>query len=96
MNPKESHFVDVKQIICFVRRIIDNSIWYINETNLSLASYNNADWADNADDRKSTIGGCFHLENNLVLWHSKKHKLLSLFMAEAKYIAARNYCTQLL
>ena len=48
------------------------------------------------DDRKSTLGGCFYLGNNLVSWISKKQNSVSLSIAEAEYIAAGSCCTQLL
>ena len=48
------------------------------------------------DDRKSTLGGCFYLGNNLVSWMSKKQNYVSLSTAEAEYIATRNCCTQVL
>ena len=52
--------------------------------------------ARNADDRKSTLGGCFYIGNNFVSWMSKKQNSISLFIAEAEYIVAGSYCTQLL
>jgi len=85
-NPKESHITAVK---CIIR-------WYSRETNLVVARYPDADWAGNADDRKSTSGGCFYVGNNLVAWMSKKQASISLSTAEAEYIAAGSYCTQLL
>ena len=48
------------------------------------------------DDRKSTSGGCFYLSNNFVSWISKKQISVSLSTAEAEYIVAGSYCTQLL
>jgi len=66
------------------------------ETNLVLAGYSNADWAGNADDRKSTYEGCFYVGTNLVAWMSRKQSSISLSTAEAEYIAARSCCTQLL
>ena len=96
VNPKESHLATVKQIICFIRKIVDDGIWYINDTNSSLAGYNDVDWAGNVDDRKNNTRGCFYLGNNLVLWQSKKHNSISLSTAKAEYIAAGNYCIQLL
>ena len=48
------------------------------------------------DDRKSTSGGCFYLDNNLVLWMSKKQNSVSLSTAKAEYIATRSCYTQLL
>ena len=64
-NSKESHMSALKRIIKYVKTIV----W---DTNDFLAGYSNADWAGNADDRKSTLGGCFYVGNNLVSWMSKK------------------------
>ena len=71
-------------------------MWYSKDTNDILARYFDADWARNADDRKSTLGGCFYIGNNLVSWMSKKQNSILLFIAEAEYIVAGSYCTQLL
>ncbi|KAK0583735.1 hypothetical protein LWI29_002305 [Acer saccharum] len=60
------------------------------------ASFSDADWAGNCDDRKSTSGGCFFLGNNLVSWFCKKQNSISLSTAEAEYIAAGSGCTQLM
>ena len=38
-------------------------MWYSKDTNDVLAGYSDADWAGNADDRKSTSGGCFYVGN---------------------------------
>jgi hypothetical protein len=61
-----------------------------------VAGYSDADWVGNADDRKSTFGGCFYMGNNLVAWMSRKQSFISLSTAEAEYIVARSCCTQLL
>ena len=66
------------------------------ESNLSLAGFSDSDWADNVDDRKSTTGGCFYVGANFVTWMSKKQNSMSLSTTEAKYIAARSCCSQLL
>ena len=71
-------------------------MFYSKESNLSLAGFSDSDWADNADDRKSTIGGCFYIRANLVVWMSKKQNFVSLSTAKAKYIAAGSCCSQLL
>jgi hypothetical protein len=66
-NPKESHLTAVKGIIRYVNDTLSYGIWYSRETNLVVAGYSDADWAGNADDRKSTSGGCYYVGNNLVL-----------------------------
>ncbi|CAM9000062.1 unnamed protein product [Rhodiola kirilowii] len=95
-DPKESHLLQVKRIIKYVCGTVDFGIWYTKDTNPHLVGYCDADWAGNAEDRKSTYGGCFFLGNNLVSWFSKKQNSISLSTAEAEYRAAGSSCTQLL
>ncbi|CAM8969155.1 unnamed protein product [Rhodiola kirilowii] len=93
---KERHLLQVKRIIKYVCGTVDFGIWYTKDTNPHLVGYCDADWAGNAEDRKSTSGGCFFLGNNMVSWFSKKQNRILLSMAEAEYIAAGSCCTQLL
>ena len=66
VNPKESHMIALKRIIKYVKTTADFGVWYSKDTNDVLAGYSDVDWAVNADDRKSTSGGCFYVGNNLV------------------------------
>ena len=70
-NPKESHITTVKHIIKYVETTSNFGVWYDKDTNDVLARYSYASWARNADDWKSTSGGCFYLGYNLVSWMSK-------------------------
>ena len=85
--------IALKKIIKYVKVIADFGVWYSKDTN---NWYFDADWAGNADDRKSTSGGCFYVGNNFVSWMSKKQNFISLSTTEAEYIAASNCYTQLL
>ena len=62
-NPKESHMTALKRIIKYVKTTAEFSVWYRNDV---LVGYSDADWAGNANDRKSTLEGCFYVDNNLV------------------------------
>ena len=86
----------VKRIIRYVSGTTDHGIWFTSDTNTHLAGYSYANWAGNADDRKSTTRGCFFIGNNLVSWYSKKQNSISFSTTKAEYIAARSCCTQLL
>ena len=77
-NPKESHFNAVKRIFKYVSGTCDFGLFYSKESNVSLVGYFVANWASNADDRKSTIGGCFYEGTNLVIWMSKKQNSVFL------------------
>ena len=95
-NPKEPHMTALKRIIKYVKIIAEFGVWYSKDTSDVLAGYSDPNWAWNADDRKSTLGGCFYVGNNLVSWMSKKQNSISLSTTEAKYITASSCYTQLL
>ena len=78
----------VKRIIKYVGGTCDYGLFYSKESNLSLAGFSDSNWASNADDRKSTSGGCFYVGANLVAWMSKMQNSVSLSTAKAEYIAA--------
>ena len=92
-NPKISHLNVVKRIIKYVGGTCDYGLFYSKKSNLSLIGFFYSNWAGNADDRKSTTGGCFYVEANLVTWISKKQNYVSLSNAEAEYIAAGSCCS---
>ena len=98
-NPKMTHFIAVKKIIKYVSGTCDFVLFYSKESNVSLVRYSDVDWASNVDDRKSTTGGYYYVGTNLVAWMSNFFFfffLVSLSIAEAKYIAAGSCCSQLL
>ena len=88
--------IALKIIIKYVKTTVDFSVWYNKDTNDVLTGCSNANWAGNANNRKSTLGGCLYVGNNLVSWMSKKQNSISLFIIEAEYIATGSCCTQLL
>ena len=83
-NPKESHMIALKRIIKYVKTIADFGVWYIKDINDVLTGYSDANWARNADDRKSTSGGCFCMGNNFISWMSKKQNSISLSTAKVE------------
>ncbi|XP_019163581.1 PREDICTED: uncharacterized protein LOC109159925 [Ipomoea nil] len=55
--PKESHLIAAKMILKYVKGIVQYGLWYSKESDMSLVTFCDADWAGNVDDRKSTSGG---------------------------------------
>ena len=95
-NSKVLQLNAIKRIIKYVGGTCDYGLFYSKKSNLSLVEFSDSDWAGNADDRKSTTGGCFYIRANLVAWMSKKQNSVSLSTGETKYIVAGNCCSQLL
>ncbi|XP_026378900.1 uncharacterized protein LOC113273382 [Papaver somniferum] len=63
-DPRESHLKSVKRIIRYVNGTLDYGLSYSMDTNDSLVTYSDADWAGCVEYRKSTSGGCFYGNNN--------------------------------
>ena len=74
--------IALKRIIKCVKTITEFGVWYSKDINDVLVDYSDADWARNANDRKSTLRGCFYVGNNPVSWMSKKQNSISLSIAE--------------
>jgi hypothetical protein len=53
-NPKMSHLTQVKRILKYVNGTSDYGILYAHDQNSKLVGYCDADWAESANDRKST------------------------------------------
>ena len=94
-DPTMSHLTQVKRILKYINSTSDYGILYSYRENSKLMAYCDINWAGNADDRKSTTGGCFFLGNNIISWFNKKQNCVSLSTAEAEYIAAGSSCSQL-
>ena len=55
-----------------------------------LVGFTNLDWADDPDDRNSTVGYVYSLASRPVTWACKKQQAIDLSSAEAEYQGAVN------
>jgi hypothetical protein len=62
----------VKRIFKYLKGALDFDLWYPRGKYFTLVAYTYADWVGSVDDKKSTSGGAFFLENSLVSWLSNK------------------------
>lgn len=56
--------------------------------NYLLTGYSDSDRGGNIDDRKSTDGMTFYLDENLITWVSQKQRCVALSSCEAEFMAA--------
>jgi len=52
-----------------------------------LISYSDVDWEGDVDHSKSTLGYVFLLNDNAIIWRSKKQSCIALSNIEAEYVA---------
>ena len=70
--PKESHMLDAKKIIRYLKGTSNLGLWDSRNSSLELIGFSDADYDGCKIDRKSTSDTCQFLGLNLISWHCKK------------------------
>lgn len=105
-RPTLLHQNAAKRILRYVKGTINLGLIYTRDSqNNILTGYSDSDLAGHVDDRKSTKGMAFYLNEILVTWVSQKQRYVALSSCEAEFMAAtaaacqaiwlRNLLTQL-
>lgn len=87
-HPLEEHWKAVKRILRYLSGTLHHGLLIQPapaHQPLSLLGFCDADWASDADDRRSTSGACVFLGPNLISWWSKKQQLVARSSDEAEY-----------
>lgn len=88
-RPTEIHMAAAKRIIRYVNGTLDYGLIYSKgDGNYLLSGYSDSDLAGNVDDRRSTGGMAFYLNENLITWVSQKQKCVALSSCESEFMAA--------
>ena len=94
-RPTVMHQGAVKRILRYVQGTLDYGIEYRRGTgNYLLAGFSDSDLAGNPDDRRSTGGVVFYLNESLITWVSQKQKCVALSSCEAEFMAATGAACQ--
>ena len=87
-SPTKAHWSAVKRILRYLKGTTGYGLLYSeNQDDESLIGYSDADWAGDANDRKSTSGYFFMISGAPVSWRSRKQSCVALSTAEAEYVA---------
>ncbi|XP_074299912.1 uncharacterized protein LOC141631091 [Silene latifolia] len=74
----------------------DLYLWYPMDCNFTLTGYSDADYAGCSVERKSTSGIATFVGPCVISWASKKQNTVALSTAESEYVAATQFCAQIL
>ncbi|GJT13524.1 putative ribonuclease H-like domain-containing protein [Tanacetum coccineum] len=96
VNPKTSHLSAVKRIFSYLKGKPKLGLWYPRVSLFDLEAYSDSDYAGANLDRKSTTGGYQFLCRRLISWQCKKQTIMATSTTKAEYVAAANYCRQVL
>ncbi|GKB43295.1 putative ribonuclease H-like domain-containing protein [Tanacetum coccineum] len=96
VTPKALHLNAVKRIIRYLKHQPKLGLWYPRDSPFELEAFSDSDYGGASLDRKSTTGGCQFLGRRLISWQCKKQTIVANSTTEAEYVAAANYCGQVL
>jgi hypothetical protein len=86
-NPGLKHWQAVKHVLRYLRGTSNYKLEFNKNEKAEIICYTDADWAGEADDRKSTSGFVFVLKGGAISWCSKKQPTIALSTCEAEYLA---------
>nr|GEX13166.1 hypothetical protein [Tanacetum cinerariifolium] len=96
VTPKTSHPHAVKRIFRYLKGQPKLGLWYPKDSPFDLEAYSDDDYVGASLDRKSTTRGCQFLGKMLISWQCKKQTIVANSTTKAEYVAAANYCGQVL
>ena len=83
--PSKDRMDAVMRILHYLKSSPGKGLMFSKNDHLNVDGYIDADWARNITDRKSTSGYFTFVGGNLVMWRSKKQKVVALFSAKAEF-----------
>ncbi|XP_074347489.1 secreted RxLR effector protein 161-like [Apium graveolens] len=94
-RPTMMHLQAVKRIMRYIRGTLDHGLIYLRDSgNNMLTGYSDSDLAGHLDDRRSTGGMVFYLNESIITWVSQKQKCVALSSCEAEFMAATTAACQ--
>ena len=99
-DPKPLHWTAVKRIFRYLKYTKNFTLTFGGNDediqNVDLNIFCDADWANDASDRKSISGYVVTVAGGAVSWSSKKQQTVALSTAEAEYVSATHVAKQVL
>jgi histone deacetylase 1/2 len=96
--PRCVHWSAVKRILRYVQGTISHGLVLRPSSTRPdlLSAFSDADWAGNADDRRSTGGFAIFYGGNLVSWSARKQATVSHSSTESEYKAVANATAEII
>ena len=88
-RPTLMHLNAAKRILRYVKGTMNYGLVYTKDSrNNMISGYSDSDLGGNLDDRKSTGGMVYYLNESVISWVSQKQKCVALSSCEAEFMAA--------
>ena len=90
-SPKESHLEAVYKILRYLKGSPGRGLFFKKGDSKKVKIYTDANWAESAEDKRSTTNYCTYVWGNLVTWRSKKQSVIARSSVEAEF---QSSCTR--
>ncbi|KAI3518152.1 hypothetical protein L1887_06594 [Cichorium endivia] len=88
-KPTVNHLQAVKGILRYVKGTLEFGLKYSKgKKDVTLTGYSDSDLANDVNDRRSTGGMAYYVNENLISWASQKQRCVALSSCEAEFMAA--------
>jgi len=85
-SPCDSHWNAIVRILKYIKRAPGKGLVFTDRGHTNIVGYSDADWAGDANDRRSTSGYCIFVGGNLISWKSKKQTVVARSSTEAGFV----------
>jgi transposase InsO family protein len=86
-DPNETHLKAARHVLRYLKFTRHWRITYGNAKTMEIRGYADANWGGDKNDRKSTTGYVFIINNGAVSWTSHKQSTVALSTMEAEYMS---------
>src|SRR5437667_2253262 len=86
-DPTTTHMQAARHVLRYLLKTANYSITYGNSSDLAIRGYADANWGGDRNDRKSTTGYIFFVNNGAISWTSHKQTTVALSTMEAEYMS---------
>lgn len=76
-QPRKVHWDTALMVLRFLKLSPRKCLLFVKGKNHEIIVYSDADYAKSVNNRKSIIGFCIFVGENLVSWRSKKHTIIT-------------------
>lgn len=84
-DPRQVHWIALKRVLRYLQGTSDNALRLVNNRNIVLEAFCDADRAGGRKDRKSTTGNLILLGGCPILWRTLKQHAVALSTTEAEF-----------
>jgi hypothetical protein len=85
-NPGMPHWTALKRVLRYLKGTVDKCLVY-SKTGCDLVGYCDADWAGDVDERRSTTGYVFKMQDGPISWATKRQPTVALSSTEAEVMS---------